>query len=807
MKTSKQLKVGLLSAAIFLSAATLCAEVVTWSGTAQSVSANTEIETLHVTAATTVTIADGCSLTVDELVGDAAITKAGEGTLIVRNFSANSQITATTGVVRFAAGGPTDTTVFDSDGTFYHADASVAASLTTAGVDAEGRTLVSNFADVRGASRMSSSNAGYDQGVTYNMPWIESGALNGLNVLDFGSYWVKDSLDGYGAALTWDRSSSAIREVLIVYSDAHGSHSQCLLGCKVPVGDNNAKYNYRRDYDTGALFSSMAAKNVRTGSVYVDGALVSYSDVLPAGFHVIRLVQAGTTTASAFADDRHDRRGGMQLAEAIALTVQLDAVSSRRLEMRLQQKWLPKSRTIASLSLSGEASLTVDEGVKFMVMDGSLAETATVTGSGEAQFRYSEGGYSYPAKSIVKVTESQRVLRATAARRIRVEQGLLSIATTASKLTPALHLDATSDDSFSYLEDEVRYWYDIRVAKSSNAKRARQDNAGQRPMRIDDGQNGLPIVDFGDIKIRDQRHTDSYVWIYNPSGYGARWMSFQNITLSKIRDVFMVVADTDAARSQVSYLGEEGQYFLCDSSKHDFHRDGLQLLSGSDGCGKDDGTTTALDGVPCQADTILPGGFHLVRISPEKACTASRLCKDRGDYRWGGLKYGEILIYEGAKLSDDEAADVSAYLLNKWGLPNASGKGVAYESLEVAEGATLALPVFSSAAELIGAGTVRGDLTLEEDFILKVTVGMPLTVTGKLAVPAKGTIEISGNADDFEFGDVVTLVHAGAMENVGRLRWTVTGSFANSRKLIRVFADAGGLKARIVSPGLNVILR
>lgn len=83
---------------------------------------------------------------------------------------------------RFAAGGPTDTSVFDSANTFYHVDASVASSMTTAGTDAEGRTLVSALADVRGAGYPTSSNAGN------NMPWIDSGALNGRNVLDFGSF-------------------------------------------------------------------------------------------------------------------------------------------------------------------------------------------------------------------------------------------------------------------------------------------------------------------------------------------------------------------------------------------------------------------------------------------------------------------------------------------------------------------------------------------------------------------------------------------------------------------------------------------
>ena len=101
MKGIMKFRQGLLALAVTMTTALLYAEVVTWSGEEQSVSSNTEIEALHVTAATTVTIADGCSLTVGELIGDAAITKAGDGTLVVKSFSANSQITATAGSVRF----------------------------------------------------------------------------------------------------------------------------------------------------------------------------------------------------------------------------------------------------------------------------------------------------------------------------------------------------------------------------------------------------------------------------------------------------------------------------------------------------------------------------------------------------------------------------------------------------------------------------------------------------------------------------------------------------------------------------------
>ena len=783
MKGITKFRQGLLALAVTMMTALLYAEVVTWSGEEQSVSANTEIEALHVTAATTVTIADGCSLTVGELIGDAAITKAGDGTLVVKSFSANSQITATAGSVRFAAGGSTDTTAFDTANTFYHVDASVASSLTTAGTDAEGRTLVSTLADIRGAGYPTSSNAGN------NMPWIDSGALNGRNVLDFGSFAYGTAIAGYGASLMWSAASTGVREVLLVYSDEPETHDQFFLGAP------NA-YHYHRG-EAGALFNgTYSSASVRTGTIYVDGETKAVSYVLPAGFHVIRLVQAGVTTASAFANDRGTALGGMRLAEAIVLNANLDAVSSRRLEMRLQEKWLPEMRTLANLTLTGAANLTVDEGVKFRVLGGSLDATATVTGAGEAQFQVPENGaYSHPAKSIVKVTGSARLIRATAARRIQVEEGRLHILTSAAKLTPALHLDAAADDSFTLSGSNVYYWNDVR---GYAVGQARQYTAVQEPERVSAAQNGLPVVDFGDLYLNPGR------WL---AANAPRNMAMA-AEVSNIFDVFMVVADTDDARRYVTENNLTGQFLLGHSGAYDFHRAGLSLLlSHSYGCGKDPGTTTELDGVSCAKDAVLPEGFHLVRISPQNAVKFNQLCKERSGSMWGGLKYGEILVYQGAKLSSDEAADVSSYLLNKWGLPNANGKGVAYESISVAKGAEFVPPPFSSTAALAGDGEIEGDLTLEEGFSLKVTAGEPLTVTGKLMLPATGTIEISGNVKDFDRDAVVTLVSAGSTVVAENPTWTVTGSFIDSRRTIEVFADAEGLKAKIVPPGLSIIVR
>ena len=802
MNISKKFtRAAMLAAATVATSAAIPAtgDTITYDGTAQTISADTHYEVLVVSAATTLTIAQGATLTVDELIGNAVLTKAGAGTLAVKNFSANSKITASAGTVRFAAGGPTDTTVFDDANTFFHVDASASASMTTAGTQ-DGNTLVSQLADIRGAGHPTASPVG-GTGTQFNKPWIDAGALNGLDVLDFGSYYRSGTTeDGYGAALCWSEASSTIQEVLIVQADAHDCRIQFLLGCKWPENNSGRTYDYHRG-SAGALFNATySSANIRGGSIYMDGLSATAATVPSEGFHVFRLVQSGATKASAFADDRETQcRGGIRLAEAIVLTANLDAVSSRRLEMRLQQKWLPDNRSIANLSISSGATLTVDEGVKIIAKGGTLNPSAIVTGAGEAQYEVSAYQYSHPAKSVAKIGSAAVNLRASAARRVRVDEGTLSIVTAAAKLTPALHLDPTHTGTISLNGGKVQYWKDLLTLNSSSEKMARQYTATQMPLLRENAQNGLAVVDFCEI-YRTGR------W---PSANTPMNMAL-SAELTTVRDAFLVVADTDDARSAVSNESLLPQFLLGHSSAYDFHRTAsgqFGILNLSYGCGTSASTTLAIDGASAARNAALPEGFHLVRISPASDAKVNQLCKERSGNAYGGLKYGEILLYTGAKLSDAEAADVTDYLLNKWGLPNADHTGVAYESLEIAEGATLGLPPYSSTAALSGAGTVNGDLKLADGFSLKVSTGAPLSVSGALTLPANGTVEISGDVLSYEDNDVVTLLSAGSVSAASPLNYAIVGDFATTKRTVKLFADESGLKARIVKHPFVVVVR
>lgn len=130
-------------------------------------------------------------------------------------------------------------------------------------------------------------------------------------------------------------------------------------------------------------------------------------------------------------------------------------------------------------------------------------------------------------------------------------------------------------------------------------------------------------------------------------------------------------------------------------------------------------------------------------------------------------------------------------------------------TVTIAQGCTLTVDelIGDAAITKAGAGTIRGDFALAEGCTLTSVAGSPLTVTGMLTLPATGTVSIAGNATDYRPDDVVTLIAAGSVDTPAGMKWTVSGSLAESRHKITVFADAEGLKAKIVSQGTALILR
>ena len=71
--------------------------------------------------------------------------------------------------------------------------------------------------------------------------------------------------------------------------------------------------------------------------------------------------------------------------------------------------------------------------------------------------------------------------------------------------------------------------------------------------------------------------------------------------------------------------------------------------------------------------------------------------------------------------------------------------------------------------------------------------------------PARSSF--AGNVLSYANGDVVPLVSAASVAGVLSARYTVAGDFATDRRTVQVFADAEGLKARILHHPFIIIIR
>jgi len=229
-------------------------------------------------------------------------------------------------------------------------------------------------------------------------------------------------------------------------------------------------------------------------------------------------------------------------------------------------------------------------------------------------------------------------LAATATAQVPVKTGLV------------FWLDASKTSSVVASGDKVSRWNDL----SGNNYYADQAAADQQPTYARGALNGKSIVDFGDSVYGNPLAT------YQP------WMQFRNaagaaLNISDVRTVFWVCG-MDA--------GSNG-FLLGDDNNYHFHRGTAnQIWDGANGWASANirSGSTYLNGVKVDGTaTVLPTDYSIISLVTTANVETSMLTRDR-TYRSGGIKLGELLIYNVA-LSDDQRVSVEKYLYNKWFVP------------------------------------------------------------------------------------------------------------------------------------------
>ena len=211
-------------------------------------------------------------------------------------------------------------------------------------------------------------------------------------------------------------------------------------------------------------------------------------------------------------------------------------------------------------------------------------------------------------------------------------------------------LDASKTEDLQLVGDQVERWND----RSGNSYYADQMDSALQPTYVAGALNGKGIVDFGD------------------SVYGSLdqpWMQFRDasdaeLNISNVRTVFWV-AGMDA--------GSNG-FLLGDDNNYHFHRGTeQQIWDGANGWAHANirNGSTYLNGVEVDGTaTVLPMDYSIISLVTAGNVETSTLTLDR-TYRTGGIKLGELLIYDRA-LTDEERLGVEAYLYQKWMVPGAA---------------------------------------------------------------------------------------------------------------------------------------
>ena len=712
---------------------------------------------------------------------------------------------------------------------WFHVDASRADTLTT--VEEGGVTYVTRWNDADGGPIFATAGT---------RPFVNTNALPGHTVIDFGSFhYPTQGVDGYGGFMDWSETDGAIREVFMVFSDTDDiADIPDRLAGSFLLGDSDT-YQFHRGV-IRSLFIAFTADAIRNGLIQVDGETRAFDYPLPAGFHLIHLRTTGNVRANAFARDRGFSWGGQRIAEALIFNRQLSEAEAELVADYLKQKWFGDSmvKLVDRFDVSGQSTITVPDGgvlgVGTLSVDGrvekrgeggfaadavfisgtgvvSVAEgilkggtntTSSVFGELEVADGAGVGANPETTLDVMAVNGSGTFVKegggtvnlyglSGGITTLDVRDGSLAFPQGTMPSGAWFHVDASRADTLTTVEEDgvtyVTRWNDADGGPVFAT-------AGTRPFLNTTALPGHTVIDVGSYHYPAE----------GVQGYGG-YMDW-NATDTAIREVFMVVSDTDDIADIPDRI--TGNFLLGDSDAYQFHRGlnrSLFIMFTADAIRNG---LIQIDGMACGSEAPLPAGFHLVHLRTTGNVRANAFARNRG-LSWGGQRIAEVIIYN-RELTDAEAHSASLYLTGKWrssGIPAEH----TFDTLQVAENATLDVGERKvTAADVNCLGTIRA-ASFSADRIHLTSDGANLSnfvLDGRFAATEPGTIIVDGDMlpkvkhDDFVFATVTGCDDVAALS-----RWRVEGdAIPKGWSAQLALVDGNRLAVRLFASGLLILV-
>ena len=512
------------------------------------------VDAVEISADTNVVVEAGRTLKFEYVHGENSVTltKSGAGRLEIAT-SSHTNLSVNIAEGTFASARPAAIPLADEFRPTLRIDANRTDTFTFA--PSGGTNFISKIVDADGITeRYLTSWEGYKK------PYVASEKLNGLGLIDFGTYYDRDIpyfSGGWGGSLAVNNAGLfTLKEYFYVWKDRDDIFDTPLIDGREFRGPsvlgNHGNYYLRGMGGAGRGFELVSEGMFNTykeGNLVLDSKKVTRVFRPSRGFHLLRNraneVNRPAINLSCIGNNLY-MRGGFVLAEIVAYSNTLTEANAMRVEAQLQSKWLgTKLNTVTvqndatldvgvfkfninTLDIVGEANISgetnlcfdvltrtssnivatgvyeIDGRVQSLVPDVSFEEEARISVTGESRV---EKVASATGK-FEKLGEGELRVADPAVSNITVTAGTLNISALYVR-SAEYHLDATREETTVIEVDAdgrklVSAWHDMEDPARKYAKceswlpiRFDKTHILRRPYITENVAGNKPMVDFG----------------------------------------------------------------------------------------------------------------------------------------------------------------------------------------------------------------------------------------------------------------------------------------------------------------------